>query len=140
MWILSLQVNNSMFHAPSSDSYLPALCSFHHISKCHASGIPEACLLRALSSENVSQLLNNGVTGRVITAQCFSYHFHMHRLWQLPGTALQLSPRWTHFNYRGGCLPAGFHTVSVVNPKWQNGATCRLGRATGFQGNTVKAK
>lgn len=56
MWILSLQVNNcSMFHTPSSDSYLPALCSFHHISKCLASGIPEACVLRALSSENVSQ-------------------------------------------------------------------------------------
>lgn len=144
MWILSLQVNNcSTFHAPSSDSYLAALCSFFvvfmHLSRQTIHNII-GIFGGSTEQKSVSQLLNNSVTGRVITAQGFFYHFHMHRLWQLPGATLQLSPRWTHFNYRGGFLPAGFHTVSLVNPKWQNGVTCRRRWATGFQGNTVKAK
>ncbi len=32
--------------------------------------------------------------------------------WQLTGSAEQLSPRWTHFNYRRGSLPTGFHCLS----------------------------
>lgn len=43
---------------------------------------------------------------------------------QWRGTTEPLSPRWTHFNYRNGNLPTGFHSVSAVSPWWQNGRTC----------------